>query len=225
MKFAQLNQTLNYFLDDNPKTGERDYQFPLPLRLDGWNFAQDTFSVHTLRERQIDITVPSDTRTVSLPADFAEMGILYDPKLLKTYTRKELNEGVNRNDAYDQSFEYWTWGGNLILDTNLSSAFKLWYFAYWPNVQYTLNADGTVAYVRDEVVVPRWSMLPLLHLAAAYCLDPNAIRAAMDRNFDISIASGTPIMNSRAQQAREHAWWYDYLLGKHPVQARIVGAN
>ena len=31
---------------------------------------------------------------------------------------------------------------------------------------------------------------------------PKAIRAAMDRNYDIQIASGTPIMNSRAQQAR-----------------------
>ncbi len=224
MKFAQLNQTLNFFLDDNPKTGERDYQFPLPLRIDGWNFAQDTFSVHTLREREIDITVPS-TRTVPLPADFAEMGILYDPKLFKTYTRKELNEGVNRNDAYDQSFEYWTWGGNLILDTNLSSTFKLWYFAYWPNVEYTVNPDKTATLMVDEVLVPRWACLPLLHLTAAYCLDPNAIRAAMDRNFDISIASGTPIMNSRAQQAREHAWWYDYLLGKHPVQTRMVGMN
>ncbi len=225
MKFAQLNQTLTYFLDDNPKNGERDYQFPLPLRIDGWNFAQDTFSAHTLRERQVEIAIPAGQRSLPLPADFASMGILYDLTHFQTYTRKELNEGVIRNDAYAESYQYWTWNGQLILDTDFGATFKLWYFAYWPNVEYTLNSDKVVSFVTDDVLVPRWSIQALLHLTAAYCLDPQAIRAAMDRNYDISIASGTPIMNSRAQQAREHAWWYDHLLGKHPVQVRMVGMN
>ena len=82
-----------------------------------------------------------------------------------------------------------------------------------------------MAYTRDEVLVPTWAHGPLFHLTAAFCLNPQAVRAAMDRNYDIKIASGTPIMNSRAQQAREEAWWYDYLIGKYRPQVRAVGAN
>jgi hypothetical protein len=225
MKFVQLNQTLNYFLDDNPKTGERDYQFPLPLRIDGWNFAQQTFGVHTLLEKTVDLTIPQGARAIPLPADFAEMGILYDTKNNQTYTRKELSEGVVRNDSNAQSYQYWTWGGQLVLDTDKAQTLKLYYFAYWPSVEFTVKEDKTTAITVDNVLVPQWAVQPLLHLTAAYCLDPHAIRASLDRNYDIQIASGTPIMNSRAQQAREHAWWYDYLLGKHPVQTRMVGMN
>ena len=225
MKFAQLNQTLTYFLDDNPKNGERDYQFPLPLRIDGWNFAQDLFAVHTLREMTTVLTIPSGARSVAVPADFAEMGVLYDDKNRRTYTRKELNEGVERDDNHAQSFQYWFWGGKLFIDGTQASTLALDYFAYWPSVAYTVKDDKTTAITIDDILVPRWSLQPLLHLTAAYCLDPHAIRSALDRNNDIKIASGTPIMNSRAQQVREHAWWYDYLLGKHPVQVRMVGMN
>jgi hypothetical protein len=225
MKFAQLNQTLNFFLDDNPKTGARDYQFPLPLRVEGWNFAQDTFSVHTMAEKTVALNLPPGARSIALPADYGAMGLVYDTKNNQTYTQKELSAGVVRNDDVAQGFQYWAWGGQLFIDTDKASTLKLSYFAYWPSVEYTVNAEGTVALTKDDVLVPRWSVQALLHLTAAYCLTPHAIRAAMDRNFDIDIASGTPIMNSRSQQAREHAWWYDHLLSKFPAQVRMVGMN
>ena len=59
MKFTELDQKLSYFLDDLARNnGEGDYQFPLPLRIDGWNSAQETFGAHTLMEKTVTLTVP-----------------------------------------------------------------------------------------------------------------------------------------------------------------------
>ena len=60
MKFTELDQRLSYFLDDLARTnGAADYQFPLPLRIEGWNSAQETFGAHTLLEKTVVLSVPT----------------------------------------------------------------------------------------------------------------------------------------------------------------------
>jgi hypothetical protein len=222
MKWADIAPQLSFFLDDNPATGEADYQFPLPLRIAGWNFAQNAFSSHTLRERTAIVTVTN--RVVTLPDDFNTLGLLLDTGNKHIYSRMSLQEGMTFNEAMMSDYSYWMWSGKLFIENDRSSQLTMHYFADWPDVTFTVT-NGVTTVVADDIYVPKWSLRPLFELVAAYCLEPNAIRAAMDRNYDIRIASGNPLMNSRQAQAREHAWWYDYLLSKIPPQARGVGVN
>jgi hypothetical protein len=135
-----------------------------------------------------------------------------------TYIQRRFTPGSRRDDLENGS-AYWLWAGTMHFDITVS-ALTLDYFASWPQLKYSQNEAGDVA-VSGSISVPDWARLPLIHLTAAYCLQPYAIRAAMTRNANISIDSGNPEHNSRRLQAREHLWWYDTLMAKHPPQVRV----
>jgi hypothetical protein len=215
MNFDELNLKLSVFLDD-AQDSKGEYQFSLPLRCDGWNFAQECFAEHTLAEKTAQLSAEPDGYTVLLPADFKAVGMLYDS--LWTYTQRRFTPGAKRQTT-ENSRAYWLWAGLLHFDITVS-ALTLDYFATWPQLKYSQNEAGEVA-VTGVILVPDWARLPLIHLTAAYCLQPYAIRAAMTRNANISIDSGNPEHNSRRLQAREHLWWYDALLAKQPPQVRV----
>lgn len=220
MTFDELNLKLSVFLDD-AQDAKGEYQFALPLRCDGWNFALDVFEEHTLLERTTPLSVESDGRTAILPLDFAAVGMIHESGgYLQTYVQRRFTPGAQRFDNLVVGATYWLWAGKLHFEQKPSDSLVLDYFAHWPRLSYSINDAGETA-VSGDVMAPEWATLPLIHLTAAYCLQPAAIRAAMTRNSNIKIDSGSPEDNSRRVQAREHLWWYDALMSKHPAQVRI----
>jgi hypothetical protein len=217
MNFDELNSKLSVFLDD-AQDSKGEYQFALPLRCDGWNFAQDAFAEHTLAEKTAQLKVEPDGYTAILPSDFVQVGMIYDESW--TYTQRRFTPGASRT-VQDNSYTYWIWAGQLHFEVSVSSAvLTLDYFAHWPHLKWSTNEANETA-ISGNIEVPDWALLPLIHLTAAYCLQPYAIRAAMTRNSNITIDSGNPEHNSRKIQAREHLWWYDALMAKHSPQVRV----
>jgi hypothetical protein len=224
IKFDEINTTLRLFLDDNPEGGEAKYQFPLPMRIVGWNWAQSVFQNHTMREMTARLSIGEDKRHALLPADYLIMALVYDRSNERTYARRMFSEGGARNESGD-NFAYWTWGGKLRFDRPVTEQIDIEYYAAWPKIIYTLNDQGKVTYVQGEVFVPEWAHLALAHLTAAAVLQPPAITAAMSNEYKIKIDSGTPLDNPREQQARAHAWWYNDLISRFPPQERVYGAS
>lgn len=235
LDWIALNAKLSRFLQDdlNPDAGKTTYLFPLELRIDAWNWAQSLFCNHTARECSTMLKIEADGRTAQCPDDFKFMGMIYDkngelaPDYRNVYTRREFVEGGLRMDTLNYNWSYWIWAGLIHFDKPQSNniAYAMDYFAAWPDLTYDgYDANGNIVMVQDKVYVPKWAELPLAHLAAATCLMPGSISAAMANEFRIRIDAGTPLDNPREQEARSHAWWYDYLLGKVPPQARAVGA-
>ena len=192
-------------------------EFAEESRIDAWNWSQRHYTHHTPRQRiQTKLTVESDGRTVVLPSDFYEMGRLYDPDEILWWQQQKWQPG----DLYDKAAEHSTftiWGGTLYLHDDVSSnnIFELWYYAYWPDVVYRTES-GSVVIEEDKILVPVWAESPLVHLAAAFCLQPQAVEAAKTRQWNIRIDSGRPTDNSRAVQIRELLWWYNVLVGAYP---------
>jgi len=209
--WGAIDDMLKRMLDDT--AGE---EFVEQLRVTAFNWAQRHFVHHTPRQRIGDLLVKSDERSVVLPADFYEMGRLYDPANKLWWQRQQWQPG----GLYDKTWEsqtYAIWGGVLYLydDVSTDNDFELWYYAYWPDIAYVEEA-GNVVITEDKVLVPVWAEAPLLHLAAAFCLQPQAVEAAKTRQWNIRIDSGRPTDNSRELQARALLWWYNTLLGAYP---------
>ena len=101
----------------------------------------------------------------------------------------------------------------MYLYDEVSRDFDLWYYAYWPDVEYREDDD---VITEDKILVPEWAEGPLLHLAVAFCLQPKATQAAVTRQWNIKIDSGTPVQNSLESHARELMWWYNLLLSSYP---------
>ncbi len=221
--FDEINTTLCLFLDDNPEGGETKYQFPLPLRIIGWNWAQGVFQTHTMREMTTRLSVAEGGRSAVLPSDYLLMALVYDRNNERTYIRRTFAEGGFRNELGD-NFAYWTWGGKLRFDRPVTEQVDIEYYASWPKITYNLNNEGKVVYVQGDVLVPEWSHFALAHLTAAVVLQPPAITAAMSNEYKIKIDSGTPLDNPREQQARAHMWWYNDLIGNFQPQERVYGA-
>lgn len=222
--FDEINTTLCLFLDDSPKEGELKYQFPLPLRIAGWNWAQQVFQNHTLREATCSVVVDEAKRSATLPNDLVSIATIYDNLNERTYARRSFAAGGHRND-YSENFAYWTWGGRLRFDRTVIEPLVLEYYATWPNITYNVNNEGKVVYVNDAVLVPEWAHKALAHLTTAAVLHPPAITAAMSNEYKIKIDSGTPLDNPREQQARAELWWYNELIALCPVQTRVYGAG
>jgi len=222
-KWDEINEgLLSYFLDDIPAAGGT-YQFPLPNRINGWNWAQRQLAIHTARECSILLEIEDGGRTAGLPSDLIEIGTVYDAANQRTYARKEFGDGQRRADDRE-SYAYWTWAGKLRFDRTIGRTEKilLEYYGAWPEVKFSVT-DGDVAVVQDEIQVPDWSELALAHFTAAVVLQPPAITAAMSNEYKIKIDSGTPLDNPREQQSRAHMWWWNELLGARRPQVRIVG--
>ena len=91
----------------------------------------------------------------------------------------------------------------FIEETQVFNSLTLDYFADWPSVEYTVKDDKTTAITIDDIYVPRWSLQPLLHLTAAYCLDP---QCNPRRRWTATTTSRSPaarrIMNSARKPRR-----------------------
>lgn len=206
-----VNSIFTLMLDDTPGT---DAEFSTLLRVTAWNWAQRHFAHHTPRQRIGSLVVLSDEKTARLPDDFYEMGRLYDPVNEQWWSQQQWQPG----GSYDTTWEirtYAVWGGVLRLYDEVSqdNDFDLWYYAYWPDVEY--RADDDII-TEDKILVPKWAEGALLHLATAFCLQPKATQAAVTRQWNIKIDSGTPVQNSLESHARELMWWYNLLLGSYP---------
>jgi hypothetical protein len=220
-----LNDQLSYFLSDVPKAGGAAYKHPLPLRLAAWNWAQRALVQHTARERIVSpLNVEPDGRSASLPDDLFQVALVYDAANSQNYAPMNFAPGGYRSDSEDNPL-YWVWGNVLHFETTVATELTLHYYAYWPEVTWRYKDEGQIELLQDQISVPRWAELPLLHLTAAGVLEPMAIESSRNREYATKIDSGTPDDNARRTQAREHWWWYHELLGQHAPQDRVKGVG
>jgi hypothetical protein len=180
-----------------------------------WNAAQRHFTHHTPRQRiKESLVVESDNRTAILPEDFYEMGRLYDP-INERWWEPMLWQPGGIYDNTSDTLAYAIWGHRLKLYDSVSAnnSFELWYYAYWPDVTYNSDASSVT---EDKILIPVWAECAVLHLAGALSLNPGAVEAARQRNWNIKIDSGTPTDNCRATEAWELYKWYTVLIGAYP---------
>lgn len=207
----EVNTKLSLFLDDEGGTN-----YSVPLRVWAWNAAQRVLAVHhTPREKTTSLTMESGERSAVLPPDFIAVWKIYDSDQQRWYS--EYRPGATYKRSTDSELgQYWVWGNKLYFEKSIdvsNTDHTMYYAAYWPDITYQV-VDSEYAYTDDEVIIPDWAELPVTHLTAATCLQPGALEAAKDRNYNLSVIdSGTPIQNARAVQAREHVWWWTMLLG------------
>jgi len=220
LTWNEIDTRLSSFLDD---TSDVKATWPTRQRIDAWNLAQSVLSNHTARESSAELAVDRNRRSAVLPGDFMEASMLYDPAAGMFYHQANFHHGGVRWDD-DENYTYWTWGSVMYLERSVSFSEKLtlYYFAHWPSVEYS-ETGGAITVTKSDVLIPSWAELPLLHLTAGTLLQPHAVTSAMNREYNITIDSGKPIDNSRAQQSKEHFWWYAQLLALHPAQSRIGG--
>jgi hypothetical protein len=189
------------------------------LLIHAWNAAQDHFTAHTPLQKQASpLTVESSGKEILLPGDFYEIGRLYDSVDNVYWTAMQFQPGGYFDPTNDLK-TYAVWGNRLYLYESVSSTntFVLWYYAYWPAVKY----DSTTGEVtEDKIIVPVWAEAPLECLAAAFVLWPEAISAAMQRNYNMRIDSGTPDDNARLQLADALYRWYTILIGAYQPLSR-----
>ncbi len=218
MLWSQVNQTLSYFLDDDPKEGEPKYSYPVPLRATAWNWAQRVFSAHTAMQKKETLVLEADRKSAVLPAGLLQVKLVYEDGSLKTYVPLNLVQG-GRHDSFLASC-YWLWAGSIYFGQPIASdkSVAMQYTALWPDVEYALQ-DGTCTITQPNIYVPDWAEPALCHLTAASVLQPSSIAAAIARNYNTRIDSGTPDDNARRSQAWEHWKWYQALISTFPTQA------
>ena len=208
-----INERLEYFLNDTAATPD----YSLSERVDGWNYAQRLLAVqHTPRERKAVLTLGADGRSAALPEDFLSVAGLYDADNSVWWSPMDYPRRDGTYRAEDDELRlYWTFGQMLYLESEIVAAddLRLYYWAYWPDLEVkTVNAVETE--IVSDILIPRWAEVPCQHLTAAYVLQGGAMQAADIRTWNMRIDSGTPVQNSRAEQAREHLWWWDNLLAR-----------
>jgi hypothetical protein len=164
------------------------------------------------------VIVDTDERSGVLPQDFLGVWRIWDISAQRwLYRKHRFDEGAAFFED-DELAEYWVWSDRLIFNQDLTidnSEMTLYYYAYWPEIVYQ-NESGTITLVDEDIIVPQWAIGPLMHLTAAFCLQPGAIQAARTRQWNIRVDSGRPTDNSRAVQAREHFYWWGALMALVP---------
>lgn len=211
--WSVINDKLSRMLDD-ATTGTLD--FDIELRIDAWNWSQRQFITHTPRQRRDTLQVESGGRVTLLPQDFYAIARLYDPVDNTWWHQQNYGPGGVWDTNWDTK-SYTVWGNKLYLnkDVSTSDGFELWYYAYWPDVEYS-TPGGVLTLSADKILVPAWAEAALIILACAFCLQPKAIESAKNREFNIMVDSGRPTDNSRALQAWQLWRWYEILLSAHP---------
>lgn len=225
VNWGYINRTLNFFLGDKPKTGATG-MFPEEMRLLAWNWAQSTFASHTALERTITLVVEPNDREVVAPPDLLDVGAIYDRTYEALYARQQLIQGGFRTE-YGEDQTYWLWNGVIHFGQAVSDQRELTmdYYATWPALEYTFDADDKLIVTQPSIYTPSWAEVLLCHLTASQVLQPAAITAAMTRNYNSKMDSGSPDDNSRQKQAEKNLWWYTTLLSFHQPQSRVVGGN
>ncbi len=227
--WTQINQKLDLFMEDEPKKdadgGLRPRMFPESLRIEGWNWAQRVLCAHTPVQRTVKLVIDKDHRTGILPEDFFAVEGIYDRQEQQWWWPMRRRPGDVRYED-DSLCEFWVWGGKLFLEDDVpydSDRLTLHYWAYYPDIAYDVGAEnlGTdqqpvygIELKQKQVHTPRWAEVALLNLVCAFCFTPASIQAADVNEWKISVDSGNPLQNPRAQQAREHLFWYHAILEK-----------
>ncbi len=213
LHWTDLNAQLGLFLFD--PEGSRH---PAPLRALAWNTAQRFMAkTHTALEKTDEFSLTGDTPySFVLPDDLIDIGAVYSLDLAQFLRPMRFVSGGSYQEGAEDTPSFWVWGRTLVCETQQASSVRLYYYADWPEVV----LDGAGQCTEGNILAPSWSILPLMHLAAAIVLQPMAIDSARNREFNISFDSGRPTDNSRAQQAKEHLTWWEQLMGKVPPQTR-----
>lgn len=218
--WTAVNTKLDLFLDDAEREGS-DRLFPIALRVEAWNWAQRALCHHTPRQRSVTLVIDTDTRKAILPSDFYAMRGLYDKEREKWWRGIWLEEGdVQYTD--DDLPEYRIWGGEMCLEDEISHGdtdYTLYYWAYWPDVEYDATDEQ---YEQEQIYVPRWAELPLVHLTTATCLMPMELFSADLNQYKIRVEAGNPLQNPRAQSADFHLAWWNRLLDLFPPARNVL---
>ena len=211
--WTSLNEQLGLFLADPEGVRHEN-----ALRVIAWNAAQRFLAkTHTALEKTGEFTLTGDTPySFVLPDDLVDVGAIYSADLSQFLRPMRFVSGGSYQEGSEDTPSFWIWGNTLVCETQQASSLKLYYFADWPEVV----LDDSGACVEGNIIVPNWTILPLMHLTAAIILQPMAIDSARNREFNIQFDSGRPTDNSRSQQAREHWMWWGELVGKVPPQSR-----
>jgi hypothetical protein len=214
----EIDNKLSHFLDDVVTEG--DLKFSVPLRVQSWNWAQDIFVAHTALQKQVLLAIDNDTRSGILPEDFYIPSMLYDENNGQFLQMARFKHGTLR-DSMASNDDWWCWGNRIFIEKSVDFTHRvtLYYFAYYPKVTYILEG-GAYIYRDKSIYVPRWAEEAIVHLTCSAILMPGSISAAMQRNYNIMIDSGSPIQNSRMQQSFDHFKWYHDIIRMFPPQDR-----
>lgn len=215
--WSQVNTKLDLFLDDAERAGAARL-FPVPLRIESWNWAQRILMHHTPRQRVIAIAIETGKRQIVLPSDFFAMEGIYDTDRERWWRPMRRRPGDVRFTD-EELPEFWRWADRVFLEDEISYTsddLTLYYWAYYPEVEYTIGGDGTITCTQEQICVPSWVELAMCHLTAATCMIPGEIFASDINQYKIRIESGTPLHNPRAQSADFHLAWWNALIDKFP---------
>lgn len=225
--FSSLQAELSRFADDalqedaggtaQPRT------FPLPLRIDGWNWAQKVLVQHTPRQQLMTLEIDTDGRSAVLPDDYFDMYGIYDEDEEHWWRQMSVKPGDYRDPSSDIP-EFWIWNDKMILERELSHGddhLTLYYWAYYPGIEYSIGTDDDgdddpedITYEQDTVYTPRWADPAMIHLCIAYCWQPGSVQASDINEWKIMMDSGTPMHNPRAAAAWDHYRWWNELMSK-----------
>ena len=229
--WAKINGKLDQFLDDAPRynaAGELTPPlFEEPLRIESWNWAQRVLVHHTPRARTMTLVLETGGREAVLPEDFYALQGLYDASNERWWRPVDWEPG-NVRYADDDSERYWVFAGRLYLEDTVdvdSTDLTLYYWAYYPDVEYTTDDDGKVdTYKQDRIHTPFWAEPALGHLTACNCEFPKEIFAADINQYKIRVDSGNPLQNPRQQSALHHLDMWNRLIGLFPpVRLETIG--
>jgi hypothetical protein len=216
--WTRINAKLDEFLGVPVIAGKTELNSG-PLRVESWNWAQDIFVHHTpLQKRQV-LEVEADGRVAILPSDLYAIDRVYDANYERWWYPTSYRPGDVQYQDPD-TLEFWTWDNQMFLESEISPGstdLTLYYWAYYPPVEYTTGSDGAIAVQEESVKTPRWGEAPLIHLATAFLMQPGEVFASDINEYKILVDSGNPEHNPRAQSAMYHLNWYDALMGRFPA--------
>lgn len=232
MVWSEINHKLDLFAGDPEPTDEATARlFPESLRIEAWNWAQRLFCTHSPRARVATATVDTGQRSLVIPTDFYAIEGILDSDNERWWWPMERHPGDIR-PVDDNVFEYWIWGDKMYLEDEVlydSQDLQMFYWAYWPEVEYTstseTNRDNvtivTVTVTQPNVYVPKWAELALLHLTTASCMVPHEVFSSDVNQYKIRVESGTPLHNPRMQSAVWHLDMYERLVDKVPPKRSV----
>ena len=221
--WTRIDRKLDLFLDDALRLGAdgepKSRLFPVPLRVEAWNWAQGVLCYHTPRARTMTLVVEEGKREAVLPPDLFAVEGIYDSDREKWWRPTHFLPGDIRYTD-EELPEYWRFGNRLYLEDTIkyaSTDLALYYWAYWPDVEYELDDDDNIDYyTQEQVHTPRWAELALCHLTTATCMMPLELFASDINQYKIRVEAGTPLDNPRAQSANFHLLWWNTLIDLFP---------
>lgn len=194
------------------------YRWPDAVLLDCINWAMDTFCAHTAVATGVEYAA-SGVGPYSLPDNVYEnveqSGQVYTRASSTNISGYDYLNPVRYTDGLDftSGKGYYEWPeGTLYLlqDPGDTALVGIRYFAYYNHI----TSDA------DVMPVPRWSLIALSYLAAAYALSGDAVKSANIRQWAESPEKGTPEDNSLRKQQDYFFERYEREINRYPRQDR-----